>query len=494
VTNAECQRGLGYCSFGIWYSAFIAMSLKIYNTLTRQKEEFHPREGRSVNLYVCGPNLYGPAHIGHALSYIIFDTFKRYLKYRGYEVHHVQNFTDIEDRIIETAKAQNTTIEALAERYIKRFLDEMEALNVQPADVYPRATRAIPTIIEMTKGLLARGSAYTIDGDVYFRVRADEDYGKLSHRSLDEMEAGARVAVDERKEDPLDFVLWKSAKSGEPAWDSPWGPGRPGWHIECSAMNLEFNGTQIDVHGGGQDVIFPHHENEIAQSESYTGKAPFAKYWMHNALLHLPGNDKMTRHLGELVLIPDALASHSADALRVFVLTTHYRSPLAWAEEGVGAAERGLEHLRAAANEDPSRVPVSDLVGENEIKQIAAKAREEFVKAMDDDLNTPMALGFIHDLAREINRARSEGVPAERLAPAQAALRELTGVLGLTLKETGGLVSEGEAADIERIVQKRNDLRRAKKFAEADKIRKELGSIGVTLEDTPQGTSWKKVK
>lgn len=468
--------------------------MKIYNTLARQKEEFTPRQGREVKLYVCGPNLYGPAHIGHALSYIIFDTFKRYLKYRGYSVHHVQNFTDIEDRIIEAANEQKTTIQALAEKYITRFLDEMKALNVQPADVYPRATEAIPTIIQMTEGLLAQGSAYTIDGDVYFRVRADADYGKLSHRSLDEMEAGARVAVDERKEDPLDFVLWKSAKPGEPAWDSPWGPGRPGWHIECSAMNLQFNAAQIDVHGGGQDVIFPHHENEIAQSESYTGKVPFARYWMHNALLHLPGNDKMTRHLGGLVLIPEALSKHSSDALRVFILTTHYRSPVAWVEEGIDAAERGLEHLRAALK-DQVIEPVAAAAQESGgLAPLAAEARERFISAMDDDLNTPMALGIVHDLAREINKARAEGAEAALLAPAQTALREISEVLGLTLKESAGVVGAAEEAEILKLVENRNELRRAKKFAEADKIRQDLAAMGVTLEDTPQGTGWKKTR
>ena len=265
------------------------MALTLYNTLSRQKEEFMPRVPGQVAMYVCGPNLYGPAHIGHALSYVIFDTLKRYLIFRGYKVKHVQNFTDIEDRIIETAHEQNTTITQLAEKYIARFLTEMDALNIQKADAYPRATEAIPTIIKMTEGLMSTGLAYRLNGDVYFRVRADTDYGKLSHRTLDEMEAGARVAVDERKEDPMDFVLWKSAKPGEPAWDSPWGPGRPGWHIECSAMNLEQHGPQIDIHGGGFDVLFPHHENEIAQSESYTNRAPFSKYWVHNALLHLPG-------------------------------------------------------------------------------------------------------------------------------------------------------------------------------------------------------------
>lgn len=470
------------------------MALFVYSTLTRQKEEFRPLDGRNVKLYVCGPNLYGPAHIGHALSYIIFDTLKRYLKYRGYHVHHVQNFTDIEDRIIETAREQNTTIQELAEKYSKRFLDEMDALNVQPADVYPRATEAVPTIIEMTRGLLSNGSAYTLEGDVFFRVRADEDYGKLSHRTLDEMEAGARVAVDERKQDPLDFVLWKSAKPGEPFWESPWGPGRPGWHIECSAMNLNFNGQQIDLHGGGQDVIFPHHENEIAQSESYTGKVPFAKYWMHNALLHLPGSEKMTRHLGQLVLIPDALAKHSADALRVFILTTHYRSPVAWTQEGIQAAERGLEHLRAAVKQDAIGPAQQVANPDNALGRAAIGARERFIAGMDDDLNTTVALGALHDLAREINRARAEGVEESTLAPAQSELRELAGVLGLTLKEAGGAVSPSDAEQIENLIRQRNEFRRDKKFSDADRIREKLGSMGVALEDTPKGTSWKKLR
>jgi cysteinyl-tRNA synthetase len=476
------------------------MALYLYNTLTRQKEEFIPREPPHVAMYVCGPNLYGPAHIGHALSYIIFDTLKRYLKFRGYQVKHVQNFTDIEDRIIETAKKENTTIEALAEKYIARFLSEMDALNIQRADVYPRATEAIPTIIKMTQGLLDKGMAYVMDGDVYFRVRADPDYGKLTHRSLDEMEAGARVAVDERKEDPMDFALWKASKPGEPAWDSPWGPGRPGWHIECSAMNLEQHGEQIDLHGGGFDVMFPHHENEIAQSESYTGK-PFARYWVHNALLHLPGEEKMTRHLGGLIYIPDALARHSSDAIRAFILGTHYRSPLAWTEEGVEAAERGLERLRAAVADLPPN-PLPKREGEKdaprsfgeELKARANETREKFIALMDDDLNTAGALGVLYDLARDINRARGEGAAPQDLAPAQATLKELAEVLGLTLKEPTRAVSDAEAAKINALVAERNALRAAKKYAEADKVRAQLTEMGVEIADTAQGTTWKKVR
>ena len=468
------------------------MSLQLYNTLTRQKEEFKPRDAQHVAMYVCGPNLYGPAHIGHALSYITFDVLKRYLKFRGYGVKHVQNFTDIEDRIIESAKKENTTIEALAEKYIARFLNEMDSLNIQRADVYPRATEAIPTIIKMTQGLIEKGMAYELDGDVYFRVRADEDYGKLSHRSLDEMEAGARVAVDERKYDPMDFALWKSSKPGEPAWASPWGPGRPGWHIECSAMNLNEHGAQIDIHGGGQDVLFPHHENEIAQSESYTGKQ-FSRYWVHNALLHLPGQDKMTRHLGGLVLIPEALSRHSSDAIRAFILGTHYRSPLAWTEEGVDAAERGLERLRAAVKDAVASTTL-DGAADAALNQAAAETRKKFIAAMDDDLNTAGALGTLYDLARDINRARGEGASPQDLAPAQATLQELAGVLGLTLQEPKRAVSADESEKINALVAERNSLRAAKKYAEADKMRAQLTEMGVEITDSAQGTTWRKVR
>lgn len=467
------------------------MPLYLYNTLSRQKQAFTPRHPPHVAMYVCGPNLYGPAHIGHALSYIIFDTLKRYLKFRGYDVKHVQNFTDIEDRIIATAREQNTTIEALAEKYIARFLNEMDALNIQRADVYPRATEAIPTIIQMTQGLIEKGAAYEIEGDVYFRVRADADYGKLTHRSLDEMEAGARIAVDERKHDPMDFALWKASKAGEPAWASPWGPGRPGWHIECSAMNLEQHGEQIDLHGGGFDVMFPHHENEIAQSESYTGKE-FSRYWMHNALLHLPGEEKMTRHLGGLVYIPDALARYSSDAIRAFILGTHYRSPLSWTDEGVTAAERGLERLRAA-RQDAVAPALTDATP-TALTQAAWETRQKFITLMDDDLNTAGALGVLYDLAREINRARGQGASAQDLAPAQATLVELTGVLGLTLKEPERAVSAADAASINALVAERDALRAAKKYADADQVRAQLSEMGVEIADSPQGTTWKKTR
>ncbi len=474
----------------------MTMALKIFSTLTRQKEDFVAINQDCVAMYVCGPNLYDPCHVGHAFSYIVFDTVKRYLRFRGYQVKHVQNFTDIEDRIIEKAAKEKTTIQALAETYITRFLREMDALNIERADVYPRATGVIPTIIKITQGLIEKGYAYAVDGDVYFRVRKDEDYGKLSRRSLDDMEAGARIQVDERKEDPMDFALWKAAKPGEPAWDSPWGKGRPGWHIECSAMNLETHGEQIDIHGGGQDVIFPHHENEIAQSESYTGKSPFARYWMHNALLRLSGDtsaeDKMSRHVGNTLWVKDALERHEPDAIRLYLLSTHYRTPLAWTDADVDATSRGLERLRAAlkdASPTPSPSPASR-GGESALTQFATQTREKFIAAMDDDFGTPQAIAALYDLAREINRTRDEGATPEALASAQATLRELAGVLGLTLQERESKMLAA-APFIELLIAVRKDLRAAKQYALADKLRDDLAKLGIVLEDGPKGTVWR---
>ncbi len=466
------------------------MPLRIHNTLTRQKEELVSLTPGRVTMYVCGPNLYKPSHVGHAFSYIVFDMVKRYLRWRGYQVYHVQNFTDIEDHIIATAQEENTTIEALAQKYIDRFMKEMDALNVERANAYPRATGVIPTIIRIVEGLVDQGYAYAIDGDVYFRVRRDPGYGKLSHRSLDDMEAGARIEVDPRKQDPMDFALWKAAKPGEPSWPSPWGLGRPGWHIECSAMNLSLIGEQVDIHGGGEDVIFPHHENEIAQSESYTGRKPFVKYWMHNALLRLStlaGEEKMSRHIGNTLWIQDALARHEPDAIRLYLLSTHYRTPLAWTDADVDAAARGLERLRAAIKD---AAPVTGARTESPPAQLADGTREKFIAAMDDDFNTPQAIAALYDLAREINRARGAGSSALSLAPAQATLRELAEVLGLTLQEPR-TEKMAAAPFIELLISTRNDLRAAKQYALADKIRQELMKLGVALEDTPQGTTWK---
>ena len=455
------------------------MALRLHNTLGNRVEEFVPVEGKTVKMYVCGPNLYAPCHVGHAMSYIIFDVLRRYLEYRGYEVQHVQNFTDIEDKILLRAQELGVTIDDLAEEHIERFHRDMRALNVQSARVYPRATHEIPKIIEIVSGLIERGYAYEAAGDVYYRVHKKPDYGKLSGQDIEAMVAGARIEPGEQKEDPGDFALWKAAKPGEPSWDSPWGPGRPGWHIECSAMALRYLGDQIDIHGGGQDLIFPHHENEVAQSEAFTDKEPFARFWVHNGLLRLPeSEEKMTRHLGNLVPIDDVLAQYGVDALRAFVLTSHYRKPLAYTNEALVSAKRGAERLRIAARAagDGTGAPVD-----------ATPHRAQFIEAMDDDLNVAKALATLFDLAHEISRARDEGRP---FAEAQAVLLELADVLGLTLAEPEA--DFAAAPFIELLIAVRNDLRAAKQFALADRIRDGLTGVGVALEDTADGTVWRR--
>ena len=463
------------------------MGLQIHNSLTHKKEGFVPLEAGQVKMYVCGPNLYGPAHVGHAMSYVVFDTIRRYLEYRGYQVRHVQNFTDIEDRIIETARAQGMAVEQLAEQYIARFFDEMDALNIQRAEAHPRATDVIPDMIQIVKVLIEKGFAYEVDGDVYFRVTKFPGYGKLSKRSLDQMEAGARVEVDPRKEHPMDFALWKASKKGEPSWDSPWGMGRPGWHIECSAMSMRYLGEQLDIHGGGHDVLFPHHENEIAQSEAYTGKTPFVRYWMHNGLLGLgEDEEKMTRHLGNVISVQEALEKYSADAIRLFLLSSHYRSSPTWSDTSVRAAERGAERLRVALRDFPGSAE-ADPGGA--LSDVAEAARRQFIRFMDDDFNTPHGSAQVFDLARAINQGRDSDTAPESLAYAQSVLEELTEVLGLTMK---GLAGPTETEPfISLLVQVRAQLREAKQWALADRIREGLVELGVVLEDDPEGTTWK---
>src|SRR5215211_5488631 len=383
--------------------------LRIYNTLTRQKEPFETIEPGIVRMYVCGVTPYASAHVGHGMSTIAFDVIKRYLLHRGYEVQHAQNFTDIDDKIINRANAEGIDPNALTEDLIEEWHAETRALNVMPATVYPRATLEIPYIIQMIDGLIANGFAYRIDGDVYYRVRAFTDYGKLSHRKLDDLLSGARIEVDERKDDPLDFALWKAAKPGEPWWDSPWGKGRPGWHIECSAMCSHHLGGVVDVHGGGADLIFPHHENEIAQSEAYLGKEPFARYWVHNGLLNF-GGDKMSKSLGNFIRIHDLIERGLAMAFRLLVLQSHYRAPLNFSEEGLESAERGLDRLSAAAKPITSAAAGAGAVSEGEdLAALTAETDERFHRAMDDDFDSPVAVAALFDLARAINRARTEG-------------------------------------------------------------------------------------
>ncbi len=452
--------------------------MRLYNTLTGDVQEFSSGDGKSVKMYVCGVTPYSSTHVGHALSYVVFDVLRRYLEHKGYEVRHVQNFTDIDDKIIQRASEQGISSEELAERYIADFFETMDALGIQRAHVYPRATQEIGPIIETIRGLVDKGYAYPAGGDVNFRVTRFQEYGKLSHRTLDGMIAGARISVDEQKEHPGDFALWKGAKPGEPAWDSPWGPGRPGWHIECTSMATTYLGESLDIHGGGQDLVFPHHENEIAQSEAATGIEPFSRYWVHNGLLQL-GDDKMSKSLGNLVSAEDALERYSADSLRLYFLSSHYRSPLNYSDEGAASMERSADRLRRSLEHNgvDAEEPLD-----------AAPYEERFMAAMDDDLNTPRALAALFDLAREINRTHA----GRSVKPAQRCLRRLGGILGLTFAErrSPGTDHVGIEPFIELLLATRDELRKAKQFALADQIRDGLGRQGITLEDTPQGTLW----
>ncbi len=449
--------------------------MQLHNTLSRRKEPFQPQDD-PISMYVCGVTPYDDAHLGHAMSIVVFDVLRRYLEWRGQAVRLVYNFTDIDDKMIARAARLEISVAELASRQIDRFQQEWGELNIRAADVHPRATQEIDKMLELIGGLIEADAAYAAHGDVYFRVQRPPGYGKLSNRNLDDMIAGARIEASSHKAHPMDFTLWKGAKPGEPAWDSPWGPGRPGWHIECSAMALRYLGEQIDLHGGGMDLIFPHHENEIAQSETVTGKIPFVRHWMHNAMMQL-GDEKMSKSLGNIITLREGLDRYGADGLRVFILGGHYRSPLTYVEDSLVAAARGAERLRLAAT-------VELPPGDGTIDVAAARAR--FIEVMDDDLGTPQALAVLFDLAREINRAAADGRPA---AGAQALLRELGGVLGLQFQEPQ---SGAEAAPfIDLLVEVRQRLREEKQYALADEIRDALAARGIALEDARDGTGWR---
>jgi cysteinyl-tRNA synthetase len=463
------------------------MSLRVYNTLTRDKSEFETIEPGKVRMYVCGPTVYDSAHVGHAMSALVFDIVRRYLTYLGYDVNYVMNFTDVDDKIIARANQLDVDPAELAEKYISEFRKNLADLNILPATENPRATNEIDQIIDMVARLLENDAAYVADGDVYFRVENDEDYGKLSGRKLSEMNAGARIRVDNRKENPMDFAVWKSAKPGEPAWDSPWGKGRPGWHIECSAMNLDHLGTQIDIHGGGNDLIFPHHENEIAQTEAITGK-PFARYWMHNGMLQLKG-EKMSKSLGNLISINDFLSEHPGDVMRLTVLTSNYRSPLTFNDEVIEANQRALDRLLSALKPAlPNAAGAPEDVLESLAEQVEA-TQKGFNDSMDDDFNSAGAVGNLFDLVRSINQARAENATDEQLSPAQTAFKALTDVLGLEMKLPEAAETNADAF-IELLVSLRQDLRKNKNYDLADKVRQELAELGVMIEDTAQGSSW----
>ncbi len=451
--------------------------MRLYDTLSGQVREFEPLDG-SVRMYVCGITPYSSSHIGHAMSAVTFDVIRRYLQFSGFDVIHVQNFTDIDDKMIAAAQERGAEVSDLASQYIQEYMDAMGALGILPAHEYPRATQEIDKIVEMIQRLIDKGYAYDVEGDVYFRVRRDEDYGKLSRRSIDDLLAGARVEIDERKEDVLDFALWKSQKPGEPAWHSPWGQGRPGWHIECSAMSIKYLGETLDIHGGGDELAFPHHENEIAQSESFTDRVPFSRFWVHNGMLRL-GAEKMSKSLGNIITLSEALTLYDPQALRLFFLSSHYRSPLFYSEDNVRNQERAIQRLRQAARADSG----------GDGKPLDASAFERrFIAAMDDDANTPRALAALFDLAREINRARDSNAS---VSSAQSLLVELASVLGLDLREQPPAAAVAAGPFIELLVNVRSRLRAERQFALADQIRDQLGELGVVLEDSPSGTEWR---
>lgn len=469
------------------------MTIQLYNTLSRRLEPLETIEPGVVRMYVCGVTPYDEAHIGHAMSAIVFDVIRRYLEFRGYEVRHIVNFTDIDDKVIARANALGQDPLTLSGQYAAEFLAQLQAMNVLPATAYPRVSTTMPAIIAFVQGLIERGYAYVVDGDVYFRVRRDEDYGKLSGRSLDEMLSGTRFEVDPRKESPADFALWKAARPGEPSWESPWGPGRPGWHIECSAMAMEHLGPQIDIHGGGTDLIFPHHENEIAQSESLTGQC-FTRYWVHNGMLQLVNPqtrqvEKMSKSLGNVVTIADFLSRYDADVFRLIVLSSSYRSPLTYNDEVAADNQHKLERLLSALA--PATGTVHEGPAVTALREAAALARERFITAMDNDFNSPAALAALFDLVRAINAARDAGLDNETLAIGQQTLRELAGVLGLRLQPRQRTIAAEATPFIELLIEVRSELRKAKQYALADMVRNRLSDLGVTLEDGPQGTRWK---
>ncbi|MBN1862854.1 MAG: cysteine--tRNA ligase [Dehalococcoidales bacterium] len=470
--------------------------MKVFNTLSGKKETFQP-QGSEVKIYVCGVTPYDECHLGHAMSYIIFDVIRRYLRFRGYKVRYVQNVTDIDDKIIERANQRGVPAAELAGQYTESFFRDMDALGIERADVYPYATGEIDKITEVIQGLIDKGHAYPAGGSVYFRVKSCPGYGKLSRRNLESMMTSCSIEMGKEKEHPMDFALWKAAKPGEPYWESPWGQGRPGWHIECSAMSLKYLGDSLDIHGGGQDLIFPHHENEIAQSECFTGVEPFVKYWLHNGMVQF-GEEKMSKSLGNLITIKDALEKYSADALRVFVLSSHYRSPLTYSEAAIEAAVGGVERLARVLRRD-------DQTGGKGEALDAEPYRKQFTEAMDDDFNTPQALAVLFDLASAINQAADSGISFQDAKEALFSLKR--DVFGLKRRDvvitvpTAQIEVRGFAPTVyvsvqptpevevrvERLVEERAKCRDAKDWQRADKIRSRLAELGIVLEDTSRG-------
>ncbi|MBP2652139.1 MAG: cysS [Firmicutes bacterium] len=487
------------------------MTIKVFNSLTNQKEEFKPIEEGKIKIYVCGVTPYNHPHLGNARPPVTWDVIDRYLEMRGYQVYHVQNFTDVDDKIIKAASVEGVSWKSIADRYIAAYFEVMDMLNVRRANLYPRVSENMAEIINIVQRLIEKGFAYLVDGDVYYAVEKFSGYGKLSGRELEDMKAGARVEVDDRKNHPMDFALWKKAKPGEPSWTSPWGEGRPGWHIECSAMSLKYLGEEFDLHGGGSDLIFPHHENEIAQSEACTGTTPFVHYWLHNGFITV-NQEKMSKSLGNFFLVKDILNHYPAEAVRFFILSTHYRSPLNFSDEQLEDSVRGLGRLTSAADNLTYLVQTEINKGrgpENEkLLSAAVRTKENFIAAMDDDFNTALAISAMFGLAKEINIFYS-GVMAgkftnddETLAQVQALYREMAEVLGLSLKSemTANTIADSAIADtnqtvgklLDLIVSIRQEARKNKNWAIADNIRDSLGELGYIIEDSPQGARWKK--
>lgn len=468
--------------------------MKIFNSLTMTKQEFVPIEPGKVRMYVCGPTVYNLIHIGNARPMIVFDTVRRYLEHRGYEVNYVSNFTDVDDKIIKAAVEEGVTAEEIAERYIAECKKDMEAMNVRPATTHPLATKEIPGMIEMIGKLIEKGHAYEKNGTVYFSTRSCRNYGELSHKNLDDLRSGFRslkVSGEDEKEDPLDFVLWKPKKEGEPFWTSPWSDGRPGWHIECSVMAKRYLGDSIDIHAGGEDLVFPHHENEIAQSTCANG-VPFANYWMHNAFLNID-NKKMSKSLGNFFTVRDISQKYDLQVLRIFMLSAHYRSPLNFSAELMDSAASSLDRIRRAASRLKDLVSAGDGAALTEAEEkVLAEAREfvgKFDEKMDDDANTADALSVIFDLVRFANTNVPDGAPAILAEGVLGVLTELCGVLGII-----PLVDEGSIdAEIEELIAKRQAARKERNFALADQIRSDLLARGIELMDTREGVKWKRI-
>nr|WP_207712099.1 cysteine--tRNA ligase [Clostridioides difficile] len=467
------------------------MSVKVYNTLTRTKEEFVPLEEGKVKMYVCGPTVYNYIHIGNARPFIIFDTLRRYLEYRGYDVTYVQNFTDVDDKIINRSHEEGISPEEVAAKYIKEYFVDCDGLGIKRATVHPQVTDNIQQIIEFIKELEDKGYAYAVNGDVYFDTNKFEGYGKLSGQKQEDLEAGARIEVNDQKRHPMDFVLWKAKKEGEPGWDSPWGEGRPGWHIECSVMSKRYLGETIDIHAGGQDLTFPHHENEIAQSEARSGKT-FSKYWMHNGYINI-NDEKMSKSKGNFFTVRDISKLYDLEIVRFFMLSAHYRNPVNFSDEMLNQAKAGLERLYNT--KEKLEFTLSNLVEspltEKEVELVKEldDFRQKFIDAMDDDVNTADAVSVIFELAKLINSNVDENSSLEFVKKCLDEFNELTGVLNIVNKKKDTVLDK----DIEELIQKRTDAKKNKEFQLADDIRQQLLDMGIVLEDTRQGVKWKRI-